>query len=841
VTTWGRLSGDRGNTLFASLVFLFTLAVYTITLTPNVPFWDGGEFIATSFILGIPHAPGTPLYVLIGRVFSLLPLGNVAERVNWISALSSALSLLFLYLITVKISRKVFPWEDHPVHRWIAYLAGVVAALIAGFATTFWDNAIEAEVYASSCFLMAFVVWLALRWEERLDEGSEDGLLLVITYLVGLGIAIHLGVALAAWAAVIFVFLCRPAYLTRWNYLGWGVVTLSLATGIHRAAFAVAPAILILTLGVWLLTGKFRKLAFWASILFMAGVSVHLYLIIRANLDPIINEAAPKTWDALWKMLIRDQYKPPPIWDRKASWGYQLDFMWLRYMWWNFSTWGGQVGENYVFRDFLRGILQPAILLSVVGTVVHFVRARRTAVLLGVLFVLLGPAMAVYLNFRVGEVRERDYFFVQNFMFMAIWTGLGAAWFVNWAREQFSGPVGRKGALAAACAGVLVVALVPVKENWHSHDRRGFMVANNYAYNMLVDLEPNAIVFTNGDNDTFPLWYLQEVEGVRKDVRVVNLSLLNTDWYIKQLRDLKPKVPITWTDDQIANVRPYRDKDGRIWLIKDIATYHILKANDWKRPVYLAVTVPDQMGLTDQLTMEGLVFKIHPTAVSERVNVEKTLHALDHDYKYQGLIRTDADGNWLGHDNSVYKDENASRLSQNYAAAYARCALELMDQNKAEQALKEIERAQMIAPDFPGMVLAKGVILEQLGRYDEAVAHYRKMLDRFPNDWQLYYRLGESLVQQGKTSEAIPYYEQAIQIAPANQFYPYQGLASAYYQLNRYEAAAKVLQQWLVLHPDDQNVKPFYDQLMQSLRTGTPIPGADSAASDSEPALPDGN
>ncbi len=124
MTTLGRYTGDKTNTLVAAAVFFFSLAVYTLTMTPSVPFWDSGEFIAVSHILGIPHAPGTPLYVLIGRVFSLIPIGTIAQRVNWFSALSSAVTVLFMYLITVKLSRKLFPWENNPSNRRLAYVGG---------------------------------------------------------------------------------------------------------------------------------------------------------------------------------------------------------------------------------------------------------------------------------------------------------------------------------------------------------------------------------------------------------------------------------------------------------------------------------------------------------------------------------------------------------------------------------------------------------------------------------------------------------------------------------------------------------------------------------------------
>ncbi len=679
-------------------------------------------------------------------------------------------------------------------------------------------------MYAASCALMAFVVWLVLRWEERLDLGDEDGLLLLITYLVGLGIGIHLGVAIAAWATVLFVAVCRPNYIFRWDYLGWALVTLSLATGIHVGAFLVAPVVLAITLLVWIVSGKLRKLAFWSSILFMVGVSVHLFLIIRANDHPMINEAAPDTWTALWKDLIRDQYKPPPIWDRKADFWYQFNTMYLRYMWWNFTLffWKG------------RAFFQIPVLLLAAGAIVHFIKEKRTFAMMAVLYLLLGPALVLFLNFKVGEVRERDYFFVQNFQFMGPWVGLGAVWLVTWVRDQIRTPALQRASIGGLSALLVVMALLPVHTNWREHNRSGFYVARDYAYNMLIGLEPNAVIFTNGDNDTFPLWYLQEVEDVRKDVRVVNLSLLNTDWYIKQLRDLKPKVPISFTDAQIENLSPYRDRNGKIWLVKDIAVQDIIKTNDWKRPLYLAVTVPDQMGLDKQLTMEGLVFRIHQKPTDERIDVARTVNNLNHVYRYQGLvIRDSTAANGFGKfDSTVYKDDNATKLSQNYAAAFSRAAIALYQDGKTAEALNEMDKAEVVSPYFPGAALAKGVLLEQLGRNDEAIAHYKKMLARYPGEWEIAQRLGQLLLTTGKAEDSLQYFELAARLAP-DQYYPYQGMVSADYQLGRYNDALDALQRLAVQHPEDKSIGQYIQQLRSSMAKGQLPPGvSDSTGTD---------
>ncbi len=834
MTTISRLTDDSLNTFFAAAVFLFTLGVYTFTMNVSVPFWDAGEYIATSYTLGVPHAPGTPLYVLIGRIFTLTPIpvisggelhiASIAERVNWFSALSSAVTILFTYLVTVKVTRKMFDPAESTFNRNVGYVAGVVAALLAAFAKTFWDNAVEAEVYAASCALTTFVVWLVMRWEERLDEGNEDGLLLIITYAVGLGVGIHLGVAIAAWAAVIYVFVRRPDYLRRWDYLGWAVVTLSLGAGVNKAAFLVAPAVLGFTLVIWLFTGKLRKLALFSAGLFMLGVSVHLFLIIRAQLNPMINEAAPDTWEALWKMLIRDQYKPPPPWERKADFfGYQFPHMYLRYMWWNFTL--GIKASHWL-----------PVLLAIWGAVAHLQRDRRSFVLLGVLFMLLGPAMAFYLNFKVGEVRERDYFFVQNFQFMSIWVGVGGAALLAWVRQKMGSGASRV-AVGALAGAMLIMSFLPLVNNFHEHDRRGFYVARDYARNMLGALEPNAFIFTNGDNDTFPLWYLQEVEGFRKDVRVVNLSLLNTNWYIKQLRDLEPTVPIAWSDAEIDQLYPYRDQQGKVWLVKDIATRHILQTNAWKQPAYIGVTVPDQMGLEQQLVMEGLVFRIESKPTTVRLDIEKTRTNLDTVYQYAGILKPDPQRPEfpLGvYDEDVFKDDNTTKLIQNYAAAFSRVALELFQKGQTEEALAYMAKAEQISPYFPAIAVAKGVILEELGQIQEAQDHYNRMMERYPQDWQLQVRMGQLLATNNRMAEALPYLHQAIELAPADEFFPYSVLAGAYYEEGKYVEAADVLQRWLALHPEDTNVRDYLQQLRASLQAGElPSTGNDSTAADS--------
>jgi hypothetical protein len=240
---------------------------------------------------------------------------------------------------------------------------------------------------------------------------------------------------------------------------------------------------------------------------------------------------------------------------------YQMGFMYWRYFMWNFAGRQNDVqshGEiqngNWItgikFLDQLRlgnqdkltteMLSHPArnkyyllpLILGVIGLIFHLIRDQKNFWVVTLLFVLTGIAIVVYLNQHPLQPRERDYAFAGSFYAFAIWIGLG----VMALYDTFSKKMGAVQGAALAITLCLTVPTVMAIENWDDHDRSGRYVARDFAYNYLNTCEPNAIIFTNGDNDTFPLWYAQEVEGIRTDVRVVNLSLLGTDWYIDQMK-----------------------------------------------------------------------------------------------------------------------------------------------------------------------------------------------------------------------------------------------------------------------------------------------------------------
>ena len=321
-------------------------------------------------------------------------------------------------------------------------------------------------------------------------------------------------------------------------------------------------------------------LVFMSAIFILIGFTTFSMVIIRANQNPPMNENEPKTFPELEKYLNREQYGDFPTFKRRFSsephqqgiytnypsdlsffYNYQMNHMMTRYWLWNYAGREGWVqddGANIAPFNSIGNIVGKIIsvnfngdvsyslfgipfLIGLFGIYYHFRRDWKMASIFMVMFILLGYLTAFYQNQQQPQPRERDYFYVGAFFVFSIWIAIGVRGFVDLAKEKIK----NKSYANATVFAVLIFSfiLIPVRmlqANYFTHDRSRNWVPWDYSYNILQSALPNAVLFTNGDNDTFPLWYLQDVEGVRRDVKIVNLSLLNTDWYVRQLKNNDP-------------------------------------------------------------------------------------------------------------------------------------------------------------------------------------------------------------------------------------------------------------------------------------------------------------
>jgi hypothetical protein len=526
------MTEQRPPYVWAATAALLIFGLYVLTLAPSTGFWDASEYIATAHIVGIPHPPGNPLFVILARTWSLLlaPFGlPVAVRVNLLAAATSAAAFFFFFLIADRILLEVV---DEP---WIRRVGAAVAILIGATTYTVWSQStVNEKVYTVSVMVIAASSWLVVRWRDL--KGTRRGVqaLLVAFYLMALGSSNHLMSVLPAPAIVVFLSLSGPA--------------------------------LLLTRGFW---ARAVPLA-------VVAMSFNLVLPIRAAQRPVINEGDPVCatlpsaalavytqgragCPALAAALTREQYQKPPLSQRQAPLRAQLA-NYLQYFDWQWAR-GLFAGETP------GGPRTPVTLLfAVLAATGLWVTWRADRALFAYVATLLGTltvALVYYLNFRFGyslspevtdpllhEVRERDYFFVASFALWGVLAGIGLTGVWTLLSDRL-GP--RGGALAAP---VLIIALFPLAFNARWASRSGDFAARDWAYNLLMSVEPYGVLFTNGDNDTFPLWYLQEVEGIRRDVTVVVIQYLYTDWYPRQLQDLS----------RPENQRPYRSEVEGLYI-----------------------------------------------------------------------------------------------------------------------------------------------------------------------------------------------------------------------------------------------------------------------------------
>lgn len=887
---------SRINNITGWIVFALSLVVYLLTMAPTASYWDCGEFIACANELEVPHPPGAPFFLILGRVFAMFAGSpeRVSVMLNLLSALSSAFTVLFTFWIVTHLGKRLLSKEGETfsIQETIVIIAsGVVGGLVCAFADSFWFNAVEAEVYAMSSFFTAIVVWLMFKWEERAEEPGNEKWIILIAYLMGLSIGVHL-LNLLAIPALAFIYFFRKYPFSWQGFITVGLISIVILgiiqTGIILYTFDIAWSFerffagtvfsngaekggLGLPLGsgiiFWfiLLFGALAYLIYWSSkhkkhwlnvsalsaAVIYIGFSSYAMVPIRSNADPAIDENNPDNSYTFLKYMQREQYGERPLlygplynaqpidyedagmeyvldegadkyrelgikrrykyrdtdkklfprmyYDQQDRWrsgphayvnyvkrkgdpnrrdddkptpgedfrfflDYQVGHMYWRYFLWNFV---GRQGDEQDMDwesgiNFSQKAAMPApvkndkgknhyfflpLLLGLLGIYWQSSKKGNDAIIIGLLFFFTGLAIIIYLNQYPQQPRERDYSFAGSFQTFAIWVGLGVIGLYELSRKFL-----KQAAVGLATLVGITAPTLMLIYNWDDHTRAKNYLAPDSAYNLLESLAPNAILFTNGDNDTFPLWYIQEVENVRPDVRVLCLSYVNTDWYIDQMyQDINesPALPLTlkkeqyvgqanqgWdmkTNTKIRYKLPVNPEqllqDGMIseaeqkfvsntmeWDVptrggsqmrylelKDKVILNLLEnisRDGWNRPVYFANTVTRSsfLGLTPYLRLEGMAYRITPVKnpmpndpfsfYVGGIQPELMFENLTNKFKYRELDNP-----------SVYYDENARRTVMNYHSVFYQLA------NYYHLEIEKLQKAATASPDSQTVVL----------------------------------------------------------------------------------------------------------------------------------------
>lgn len=742
---------NKINNITGWIVCVIACAVYILTAELSGSLWDCGEFVASCFKLQIPHPPGAPLFVIMGRIFIVLfgdnPL-TAAKAVNIMSALASGFTILFLFWTITHFARKIYQKGNAALELtgeqiFTVMAAGVIGGLAFTFSDSMWYSAVEGEVYAASSFLTALVFWMILKWEHAADEQGSDRWIVLIFYVIGLSIGIHL-LNLLTIPAIVMVY-----YFKKYKVSGWGMfwafivgciltgfvqkfviqytitgsgifdrwfvnglglpffsgfatyfvlLAVVIVIGIRRAdklinnftGFAIWLTVFIFLFAFPFITSfftfilfaggtalavygaynyrykvlSFLKLGLWCFAFMLIGYSTYLTTMIRSGANPSVDMynvdnpmslvgylgreqygdfpliygqtfAAdikrnadgtpdvkekgyrwqkgkdkyvnigknfefqyesedmmflPRIWDASndqghanfyrsWLNLDKDE-RPTYIDNIRWAFGYQIGWMYLRYFGWNFigkqndlqgiagvRDGNTKTGISFVDNAFLgdqskmpeslqknkanNKLFALPFILGMIGLFFHYKRHKEDFVVNFLLFFFTGFAIVFYLNAAGPQPRERDYAYAGSYYAFAVWIGIGLMMVKEWLAKVMASKLA---GYVAALVCVLAVPVIMGFQEWDDHDRSKKRLAPDLAKNYLESCAPNAILFTFGDNDTYPLWYAQEVEGVRPDIRVVNYSLLGIDWYINELRykiNNSDPVDLLWGPEKI--------------------------------------------------------------------------------------------------------------------------------------------------------------------------------------------------------------------------------------------------------------------------------------------------
>ena len=950
------------NKILTGFSFFIPLVLYIITMAPTTSFWDCGEFISTSYILGVPHPPGSPLYLLLGNVFSSIPFfKDIGARVNLISPIVSALSVMFLYQIIVFLLDEFKNCKDSFIDENIIHFSAFTAAITFAVTDSHWFNAVEAEVYSFSTFFTSIVVWMILRWSKSNNDDWNVRYLLIIIYMFGLAIGVHLlNLLTLPFVALIiyfkkFNFSIKSFLLTMlFTVITFLTIYIGFIKGLPDITnkfgsiyfIIIFPLIIISTIILIQISSKNKTFSFYAyylsiassSIIFLLiisssfikngdqismykqnqiieiqekidqydkeiykqqelmyqnnipqdninekitkrnmlvddfrilyenyfnfeeikndlsfiqlinsqpkinlfyifilllsfvfiiyrytrvgdettnsifkflftsvlliliGYSTYATVFIRATQGPAINENSPDNIDRALAYMNRDQYGDWEILDwsstlkrpENTNWkryaqtkmdpsfseqinfflNYQINEMYLRYFAWQFIGKGDKEEFPWYIQDLngklignqrLDGInwfrygLPLAFIFGILGIFFHFRNDWRRALSVLSLFLATGLMIIIYLNQYDPQPRERDYSYVGSFFAFSIWIGIGLSCFLTRIKKFFDNS--NIATFISVPLMVIIFMAMPVKmlaTDYFEHNRKGNFVAWDYGYNLLNSCEPHGIIFTNGDNDTFPLWYLQEVEGLRKDVNVVNLSLLNTPWYINQLITQNPKLDLDFKSnifkDDIYQIEPYSATEAafeiceseysdepwnilncnlsigkesldfnispklvrKLLRVQDYLILEIIKDIGKTRPIYFAATVSEnnQLGLKNYLSMEGMAYRLNYGSDRNNINYDKMKQNLM-GHKTNELVYTIDDyNNRFKTDNGVYRytnlndtsiyySDNIQRLVQNYRIGFIRLAQEELKSNRKNKNNNAEEIINLMDKYFP--------------------------------------------------------------------------------------------------------------------------------------------
>lgn len=639
------MASRRSSRAGFMVVVVAACVVYWLTAYPTITWWDSSVYSLGAVTLGITHPPGSFLLTALGWLVTRLPLGlTPAYALNLFAGLLAAVAAALVYLAALHLLRL------RPPHRGTAPTSGLIAAgaalgaLTFAFGLTLWQHAVKFTPYVLTAVFTALILLGMLRWWRDADHESGWRWLLLLGLLFGLDVSVHRTNLLLLPGLLAWILIRRPRTLlspTAWLAGGGGV---------------------------------------------LAGLAFHLLIIPRAVADPALNFGDPSTWGRFYDYVSLAPY----------GGGFLVQFLPR-----NAPFWAGQVMDlvRAFGADFF-GVTGPLGVLGLLpgafgllGLALLWSRHRRLGTAFVLLMALHAAATVLYFNIPANFFRPLTRHYLPVFVPFGIVTAYGVGRMLelvaelNWGRER-----------SAMALAALVLTLVPgaqLARHWTTADGSRQFFTEDYARNLLSALPDSTILFTSGDNDTWPLWYVQTAQRFRQDVQVVNLPLTNSVWFVEQLVRRDPAFPLSlsaddrralspslWTDTTITvPVRGPADRlglpadavvpdsitlsaaptaGGTAALRQDLVLLRILQDNHWRRPLAFGLGTGPQghPWLAPYRRVDGLHARIVPLPDPPADTALLRANLLD-TYVYRGYA-----------DERIRLDDVTQRMAQHYVIAF---------------------------------------------------------------------------------------------------------------------------------------------------------------------------
>jgi len=662
--------------ILSGLLFVISFTILWYTSYPSIGWWNSGYNAACAYKLGIPLSGRSILFVLLGRVFTVLFFFlSTIKAITMVSIISSSLASVLFFHTLLSILDHIDD-KNRVLNQSVSFLTASSLA----FLYSIWVESYVTRVYSLGLFLTSVLFLCATKIWLSDDEKQKVKPFLLIVFIMGIDF------------------------------------------GAHQLNLPFILVIIVLL--IFRLRKHFFRFKFWASLIVVlaAGLSIHLYLLIRGQQHPSVDLGYTQTFSQLIAWIKMKIYGGRPsfldLFHRKAPlWDYQIKYMYLRYFGWN----------------FLGTRVSPAIFVSIIpfilggiGFAFSLVKKFKIWIFIFLSFATYSIILIFYLNVVQGfhNMREIDRLFLPSFFMFLFWIGIGLYFLFCRILKPF--PINDSGKKTASALlfmiGFTILPLNIVISNWTDCNKNKYFFPEDFAYNLLNSCEKDAILFTNGDNDTFPLLYLQNVEEVRTDITVINVNLLNVKSYLDQLvsgqnfpvdstitkterlhatriknpveiKIASPTFPVNnyLTDDTLKVLYAgHQFGNNYLLLVQDRVMISFLKENKWKRSVYFSSTVAPSnlLGLKEYLSTAGIVRKLLPIKNVKILPQELESNLLTV-YKFRSF-----------NDQSVRLEKSVILLYNNFRFAFVSLAEYYLSIGNRQKAIEIFRTMKQVLPDW---------------------------------------------------------------------------------------------------------------------------------------------